>query len=186
MQTAHAEAGDDPAVEPIGETRNGFVRDGDQAGVNLVEIETVAHGTGKEAELLGQRIFLGVRVDAIGQGEPKDGRAQPDQCRERRVAEGSKHGFEEVPVMNGGFRRELATEEQINAPEAGQHGGHGENDQRPGHDLRRFMRVVGVFRTVRAEERHENQPRHVERGEQRDQGGDDEEEHAVFRSRRED
>src|SRR2546425_5230426 len=57
----------------------------------------------------------------------------------------------------------------IHADDAAHEAEQRQTPQRPGHRTRRFMGLAARIRFRRAQERHEEEPEHVESGEQRDE-----------------
>src|SRR5437867_1690807 len=67
----HAEAGDDPTIEPVSKLREAFVRDPDEAGVNLIEVEAVPHRAGEDTEPGGERVAVRFCIERPGEGKAK-------------------------------------------------------------------------------------------------------------------
>src|SRR6188472_2083085 len=62
MQTTNAQSSHNPLVEPVGQTRERFMSDGNQSGVNLIEVEPVTHHAGNQAKLGRKRIPFRVAI----------------------------------------------------------------------------------------------------------------------------
>jgi hypothetical protein len=116
------------------------MREGDQARVEFIEVEPVAHRPGERAEFGRQRITRGLAVKRVGEAETHRRGHEAEQRCHRRVAERFEDGLiprKRVAVFTG----EGARDETIEADDAREDGSHRQQAQRPDHHLRRLMRV---------------------------------------------
>src|SRR5437764_12023575 len=90
MKTTNAETGDQPLVDPIGESRQHFVSGGDHEAVKLVEVKAMPHGTREEANFFRDGIGFGSAVDGVGKRQTKSKSSQPSQRSEWRICERRK------------------------------------------------------------------------------------------------
>ena len=87
VRPAHGDAGDDPAVEPVGNRGQEIVQPDDRGLVKLVEVEAVPHRARQRAQLLRQRVFGRLRIERVGGGKADEHRQQAERGRQRRVEE---------------------------------------------------------------------------------------------------
>src|SRR5262245_21039873 len=96
MGSADKQARNDPPINKLSDSREEFLRDGDEALVDFVEVKAVAHGASQFAELLRKRVESRLGVKRPGQRETEENRAETREGGGGRMIERRKQLSEQT------------------------------------------------------------------------------------------
>src|SRR5262245_36104004 len=107
-------------VERVRQPGQRFMRDGNELGVEFIEIKTMAYRPRKAAHLLRQRVFARAGVKGIGEGKAEGDRSQTSHDGQRCVSKGRKQFLPPAIMMRGFTWVEMVVKERIDSPETTQ------------------------------------------------------------------